>query len=108
MTRAVEKSQSLSRTGTVEQIEWVGPTTLALLRSGPAEDAKAQIWLYEGLIAEGWPVTDHRTDVAWFKPFAAGFAYRADDPKPGENHAIMHQNLAWFSHYLLDETLAFE
>ena len=78
---------SLSRTGTVEQIEWVGPTTLALLRSGPAEDAKAQIWLYEGLIAEGWPVTDHRTDVAWFKPFAAGFVYRADDPERAENTA---------------------
>jgi dipeptidyl aminopeptidase/acylaminoacyl peptidase len=28
--------------------------------------------------------------------------------KPRENQAIMHQNLAWFSHYLLDEELALE
>ena len=27
--------------------------------------------------------------------------------KPRENRAIMHQNLTWFSHYLLDEELDF-
>jgi dipeptidyl aminopeptidase/acylaminoacyl peptidase len=28
--------------------------------------------------------------------------------KPRENHAVMHQNMAWFSHYLLGEELALE
>jgi dipeptidyl aminopeptidase/acylaminoacyl peptidase len=28
--------------------------------------------------------------------------------KPRENHAVMHQNLAWFSHYLLGEALELE
>ena len=28
--------------------------------------------------------------------------------KPRENHAVMHQNLAWFSHYLLGEELKLE
>lgn len=28
--------------------------------------------------------------------------------KPRENHAVMHQNLTWFNHYLLGEPLAFE
>jgi dipeptidyl aminopeptidase/acylaminoacyl peptidase len=28
--------------------------------------------------------------------------------KPRENHAVMHQNLAWFSHYLLGEELTLE
>ncbi|NHJ47927.1 MAG: S9 family peptidase, partial [Asgard group archaeon] len=28
--------------------------------------------------------------------------------KPRENRAIMHQNLSWFSHYLLDEELDFQ
>ena len=28
--------------------------------------------------------------------------------KPRENHAVMHQNLAWFSHYLLGEELELE
>ena len=28
--------------------------------------------------------------------------------KPRENHAVMHQNLAWFSHYLLGEEMCLE
>jgi dipeptidyl aminopeptidase/acylaminoacyl peptidase len=28
--------------------------------------------------------------------------------KPRENHAVMHQNLTWFSHYLLGEELKLE
>jgi dipeptidyl aminopeptidase/acylaminoacyl peptidase len=28
--------------------------------------------------------------------------------RPRENHAVMHQNLAWFSHYLLGEDLSLE
>ena len=28
--------------------------------------------------------------------------------KPRENHAVMHQNLAWFCHYLLGEELRLE
>ncbi len=28
--------------------------------------------------------------------------------RPRENHAVMHQNLTWFSHYLLDEELKLE
>jgi dipeptidyl aminopeptidase/acylaminoacyl peptidase len=28
--------------------------------------------------------------------------------KPRENHAVMHQNLNWFSHYLLGEELKLE
>jgi dipeptidyl aminopeptidase/acylaminoacyl peptidase len=28
--------------------------------------------------------------------------------RPRENHAVMHQNLAWFSHYLLGEELKLE
>jgi dipeptidyl aminopeptidase/acylaminoacyl peptidase len=76
---------ALTRSGSVQQIEWVDAHTLALLRSGPEEDAKAQIWLYEDLVGEGWAVTDHDTGVDWFKPFAAGFLFRAEHPERAQN-----------------------
>jgi dipeptidyl aminopeptidase/acylaminoacyl peptidase len=69
----------LTHTGDVLQAEWIDDRTLALLR--PGADGRAQIWLYEDLIGDGWPVTDHPTGVEWFKPFAGGFLYRARDPE---------------------------
>jgi hypothetical protein len=48
-------------------------------------DAKAQVWLYEGLAGDGWAVTDHKTGVEWFKPFAGGLLYRARHPERDEN-----------------------
>jgi len=75
----------LTRWGSVSQMEWLDGDTLALLRQGSGEDDKAQIWLYEGLVGEGWPVTDHETGVDWFKPFAGGFLFRAKDPKREKN-----------------------
>ncbi len=55
-------SLPLTRTGNVQQIEWVDEQTLALLRTGPAEDEKPQIWLYEGTRRRGLggDRTEHR------------------------------------------------
>jgi dipeptidyl aminopeptidase/acylaminoacyl peptidase len=75
----------LNRTGSVLQMEWVDDHTLALLKLEGGPDAKAQVWLYEGLIGDGWAVTDHRTGVEWFKPFAGGLLYRAPHPERDEN-----------------------
>jgi len=53
--------------------------------------------LYRGLTAQGVPVEL--------------FVYpgmRHPITRPRENHAVMHQNLAWFSHYLLGEELELE
>ncbi len=77
----------LTRSGTVQQVEWLDETTVALLKQGPGEDAKAQIWLYEGLIGDGWPVTDHELGVEWFKPFAGGFLFRARQPERDKKQA---------------------
>jgi len=77
----------LTRRGTVQQVEWLDATTVALLKQGPGEEAKAQIWLYEGLIGEGWPVTDHELGVEWFKPFADGFLFRARQPERDKKQA---------------------
>lgn len=67
---ATGSTHLLNRTGSVNQMEWVDDRTLDLLREGPGKDDKAQVWLYEGLIGEGWQVTDHKTGVDWFYPFA--------------------------------------
>lgn len=75
----------INRSGSVMQIEWVDDCTLALLKQGPGDDDKAQVWLYEGLTGEGWPITDHKTGVEWFKPFAGGILYRARHPERDEN-----------------------
>jgi dipeptidyl aminopeptidase/acylaminoacyl peptidase len=79
------RCRRLTRRGSVSQMEWLDGDTLALLRQGPGDDDKAQIWLYEGLVGEGWPVTDHETGVDWFKPFAGGFLFRAKDPEREKN-----------------------
>lgn len=71
----------LHRTGTTEQVEWVDDQTVALLKRDPSAESKAQIWLYEGLVGEGWAVTAHPGGVEWFKPFAGGLLYRAQRPE---------------------------
>ena len=73
----------VNQTGSVNQVEWAGAETLSLLKQS-AGDEKAQIWLYEGLIGEGWQVTDHKTGVQWFKPFAGGFLFKAKHPERDE------------------------
>ena len=74
----------LTRGGNAVQMEWLNDRTLAVLRSGPGEDEKAQIWLYEDCIGDGWQVTDHKTRVEWFHPFGQGFLFKARDPKRDE------------------------
>ncbi len=53
----------------------------------------------------------------WGPPSAGWYMTWAEGPFPGmphgihkprENHAVLCQNLAWFSHYLLGEELALE
>jgi dipeptidyl aminopeptidase/acylaminoacyl peptidase len=75
----------LNRKGSALQIEWLDDQTLALLKQGSGQDDKAQVWLYEGLTGDGWAVTDHKTGVEWFKPFAGGLLYRARHPERDEN-----------------------
>ncbi len=75
----------VNRTGSVSQMEWVDDRTLALLKRELGEDDKAQVWLYEDLIGEGWAVTGHKTGVEWLKPFAGGLLFRARDPERDES-----------------------
>ncbi len=75
----------LNRTGSALQIEWLDDDSLGLLKQERGEDGKAQVFVYEGLTGDGWAVTDHKTGVDWFKPFAGGLLYRARDAERDEN-----------------------
>lgn len=79
-----DAAHPVNRTGSVIQVEWVDDQALALLKKGSGDD-KAQVWLYEGLVGEGWQVTDHKTGIEWFKPFADGLLFRARHPERDEN-----------------------
>ena len=74
----------LNRTGSINQVEWVNDETIAVTKAGPG-DAKPQVFLFEGLLVEGWQVTDHKTGVEWFKPFAGGILYQGRNPDKDEN-----------------------
>lgn len=80
-------TRPLTRTGCVSQMEWVDDHTLAVLKQGPDDDDTAQIWLYEGLLGDGWQITEHEPGVEWFKPFADGMIFLARHPERKENQA---------------------
>jgi dipeptidyl aminopeptidase/acylaminoacyl peptidase len=77
----------LNRAGNVLAAEWVNDDTLALLKRRGGEHVKPQIWLYEGLCGDGWAVTDHRSGVDAFYPFAGGFVFLGKDFEREENKA---------------------
>jgi len=85
LARSASKAapRRLNRSGSVSQVEWVDDDTLALLKSGD-EGQPPQVWLYEGLVGEGWQVTSHKDGVAEFEPFAGGLLYLAEDPERAE------------------------
>lgn len=78
-------SYTLNHRGSVDQMAWLDGETLALLRRDAGQESKPQIWLVEGGMGEGWPVTDHPCGVEHFQPFAGGFLFLARHPERQEN-----------------------
>src|SRR4030095_10655112 len=85
---ATGTTRQLTRSGSAEQVEWVDDETLALLR---ANGDKAQVWLFESGFGEGWQVTDHKTGVDWFHPFAGGIVFMARQPDKEEKNTSADQ-----------------
>jgi hypothetical protein len=75
-------THQLTRTGSVDQMEWVDEETLAVLKS---DGEKGQVWLFEAGGGEGWQLSEHKTGVQWFHPFAGGIVFLARDPDKDEN-----------------------
>jgi len=95
----------INRAGSANQVEWVDDQTLALLKQGPGDADKAQVLLYEGLVGEGWAVTDHKTGVEWFKPFAGGLLFRARHPERDEKKPRANR-YGRFTHFEQEESAA--
>jgi dipeptidyl aminopeptidase/acylaminoacyl peptidase len=96
------RAYPLNQAGSVIQVEWLDENTLAVLKEGSGKgdspQDKNQVWLYEGLVGEGWMVTDHKSGVETFKPFASGFLYLAADPEREENK-VRKDRFGQFSHF---------
>lgn len=75
------ESRQLTRYGSVDQIEWVDDETLAVRKTN---GDKSQVWFFEGGVGEGWQVTEHKTGVDWFHPFAGGIVFLARQPDKDE------------------------
>ena len=80
-----ETSHLLTRRGNVNQVEWLDDQTIAVLKEETGAESKAQVWLYEGLIGDGWAVTEHESGVTGFKPFAGGILYWGNRPDRKED-----------------------
>jgi dipeptidyl aminopeptidase/acylaminoacyl peptidase len=96
------RTYPLNQTGGILQAEWLDENTLAVIKEGSgkgdAPEAKNQIWLYEGLVGDGWMVTEAKSGVESFKPFAGGFLYLAADPEREENKA-RKDRFGQFAHF---------
>lgn len=90
--------RAVNRTGNVSGAHWLDDDTLALLMRRGGEQLKSQIWLYEGLCGDGWAVTDHKTGIDGFHPFADGFVFLARDPERDENKA-RSERFGRFTHF---------
>lgn len=95
---ATGSTHVVNRTGNVKQLEWIDNQTLALLKQGSKDDDKAQVLIYEGLVGEGWAVTNQKTGVEWFKPFAGGLLFRSRDTERDENKART-ERFGKFTHF---------
>lgn len=85
--RTTQRTHPLTRSGHASQVRWLGPDALAVLREDfdGCGEGGAQVWLFEGLLGEGWRITDHEGGIGAFEPFAEGILYKAADPKRRKN-----------------------
>jgi dipeptidyl aminopeptidase/acylaminoacyl peptidase len=78
------RQHRLTRFALCDQVHWLGDDVLAVLKSDGMPDAKAQVHVYEGLIGDGWRVTEAEHGVDAFEPFADGIVFlstKPDDPE---------------------------
>lgn len=77
------RRRRLTRGAHVSAMRWLGPETLAVLRSDGGPEDPAQVVVYEGLMGDGWRVTDAEHGIFAFEPFRAGIltlSRDAEDP----------------------------
>jgi dipeptidyl aminopeptidase/acylaminoacyl peptidase len=73
-----ERSYSLTQTESPGSFHWINNETLAVMKR--ADSSPFQVFLFDGLIGEGFQVTDHVGGINDFSPFANGFVFIANNP----------------------------
>ncbi|MFX0015874.1 MAG: alpha/beta hydrolase family protein [Promethearchaeota archaeon] len=77
-----ESSYYLTQTGSPGNFHWINNETLAIMKRTDSDPF--QIFIFQGLIGEGFQVTDHAGGVNDFSPFADGFVFIANNPEKDE------------------------
>ena len=98
-----DRSTKLTQTGNVITAIWLENGSLAVLRVTPEVPLGPQVWVYEDLEGEGVQVTNHRTGVRSFKPFAGGIVYHANDPEK-DNKRTRREEHGSFIHFEQEES----
>lgn len=78
------RQHRLTRFANCTQVRWLTDDTLAVLKSDGSAEGKPQVYLYEGLLGDGWQVTAAEHGVDTFEPFAEGIVFvtrTPDDPE---------------------------
>lgn len=81
---ATGEQHRLTRFADCTQIRWLDDDTLAVLKSDGAPDDTHQVHVYEGLVGDGWQVTEAEHGVDAFEPYAEGIVFlsrKPDDPE---------------------------
>jgi dipeptidyl aminopeptidase/acylaminoacyl peptidase len=97
---ATGSTRQLTRYGGVDQIEWMDDETLALRKT---DGDKSQVWLFERGFGEGWQVTEHKTGMEWFHPFAGGIIFLARQPEKDEKKTRTDQ-YGKYTHFEQEES----
>lgn len=98
-----ERSTQLTQTGNVIQAHWLDHDSLALLRIDPKLSLGPQVWIYDNLNGDGIRVTNHRTGVRSFEPFAGGIVYLAINPER-EEKKTRKEEYGSFIHFEQEES----
>lgn len=78
------RAHRLTRFADCQQIRWLDDDVLAVLKSDGSPEGKAQVFVYDGLLGDGWQVTSAEEGVSAFEPFAEGIVFlsaKANDPE---------------------------
>lgn len=93
----------LTRTGSVNQFEWINDDSLAVLGTLHSNNnSEPQIWLFDHLIGEGWQVTNYEEGVKSFKPFANGLLFLVN--KPEKKQKKRKKEFGSFIHFEKEES----
>jgi dipeptidyl aminopeptidase/acylaminoacyl peptidase len=96
-----ERSFQLTQSGSATQVEWLDDDSLIVAKA--EENGEAQIWVFEHLIGEGIRMTDQKTGVQSFRPFAGGVVYLANDPERAEKKPRTDE-FGTFTHFEQEES----